>query len=561
MSRSPDYTAEALPGPDALEDVRVRLGNKTWHLWGRNGEAHEARLADNVPDAALPVLLGAGLGHCLRRLRKRGLPVAVVDREKPMDRATNLRARWEDDPGVLWLDRGTPDQVMARLSDWRAQNHGRTLTPVPLPLYLRLDREFYGFLAGELKGAADFWSRARYPKFRSVRPRVLFFDSDYFLCREILGALEQLEVPCRVLPLGDRETGSGRFIESLLEAVVDFKPDFILTVNHFGLDREGKLSGLLEELGLPLASWFVDNPHLILHEYAHPGTDNTVLFSFDAGNLDMLRAKGFPHVHYLPLATDPGRFRPGAGNDAPASWGGDVSFVGNSMAAPVADALKAASLPPGLKPDYQAVARDFGTSGVPEAIRFVERSHPAWFAAHRDLPTTENRLALESLLTWEATRQYRLDCVGRTLEFAPLIVGDAGWKDQLHADAPWRHLDRLDYYADLPRFYPQSRISFNCTSRQMVGAVNQRVFDVPACGGFVLTDYREQMEALFDLDREAVVYRTPGEIPDLIRALLKDEARRKSVTNAARKRILSEHTYAVRLARLLETVRSTFPAS
>eukprot|EP00828_Plagiopyla_frontata_P005647 TRINITY_DN12316_c0_g1_i1.p1 TRINITY_DN12316_c0_g1~~TRINITY_DN12316_c0_g1_i1.p1 ORF type:complete len:394 (+),score=133.14 TRINITY_DN12316_c0_g1_i1:96-1184(+) len=356
-------------------------------------------------------------------------------------------------------------------------------------------------------------------------------------------------------------TGSGRFIETLLEAVIDFKPDFVLTVNHFGLDREGKLSGLLEELGLPLASWFVDNPHLILHEYAHPGTDNTVLFSFDAGNLDMLRAKGFPQVHYLPLATDPGRFRPGKGNGTPPSWRGEVSFVGNSMPGPVADTLAKACLPSGLKPDYRPVARAFGASGVPEAIRFMEINHPAWFAAHQNLPTPENRLALESLLTWEATRQYRLDCVTRTLEFTPLIVGDAGWKDQLPSETQWRHLDRLDYYADLPRFYPQSKINFNCTSRQMIGAVNQRVFDVPACGGFVLTDYREQMEALFDLDREAVVYRTPEEIPGLIRALLEDESRRKRVVKAARKRILSEHTYAVRLTRLLEIVRATFSNS
>ena len=561
MTRPPDYTAEAVPGPDAPEDVRVRLGEKTWHLWGRNGVAHETRLADDVTEGALPVLLGAGLGHCLRLLTDRGLPVAVVDREDPIDRVTDLRARWKDDPAVLWLDRGTPEEIMARLNDWRAKHGNRTLVPVPLPLYLRLDREFYGFLAGELKGAADFWSRTRYPKFRSVRPRVLFIDSDYFLCREILGALEQLEVPCRVLPLEDTETGSGQFIEALLQAVIDFKPDFVLTVNHFGLDREGKLSGLLEELRLPLASWFVDNPHLILHEYAHPGADNTVLFSFDAGNLDMLRAKGFPHVHYLPLATDPTRFRPGAGGGAPNSWAADVSFVGSSMTKPVADSLAMAALPTGLTPDYRAVARSFGASGESEVLRFLKRNHPTWFAAHENLPAPENRLALESLLTWEATRQYRLGCVEQTLEFNPLIVGDQGWRDLLPAGEMWRHLSRLDYYGDLPRFYPLSKINFNCTSRQMIGAVNQRVFDVPACGGLVLTDYREQMEALFDLDREAVVYRTLEEIPGLIRELLEDEPRREMIAGNARKRILAEHTYGIRLARLLETMRQTFSDS
>ena len=231
------------------------------------------------------------------------------------------------------------------------------------------------------------------------------------------------------------------------------------------------------------------------------------------------------------------------------------------MTKPVADSLAMAALPTGLTPDYRAVARSFGASGESEVLRFLKRSHPAWFAAHENLPAPENRLALESLLTWEATRQYRLGCVEQTLEFNPLIVGDQGWRDLLPAGEMWRHLSRLDYYGDLPRFYPLSKINFNCTSRQMIGAVNQRVFDVPACGGFVLTDYREQMEALFDLDREAVVYRTPEEIPGLIRELLENEPRRKMIAGNARKRILAEHTYGIRLARLLETMRQTFSDS
>ena len=122
----------------------------------------------------------------------------------------------------------------------------------------------------------------------------------------------------------------------------------------------------------------------------------------------------------------------------------------------------------------------------------------------------------------------------------------------------WRSISHLDYYEDLPRFYPMSKINFNCTSRQMIGAVNQRVFDVPACGGFLLTDHRKQMENLFDPGTEAVVFREPDEIPALIREYMDDEKRRKTITAAARKRIKAEHTYDIRMQRLLDTMRQTF---
>ena len=46
----------------------------------------------------------------------------------------------------------------------------------------------------------------------------------------------------------------------------------------------------------------------------------------------------------------------------------------------------------------------------------------------------------------------------------------------------------LNYYKDLPLLYNACKINFNATSLQMKEAVNQRVFDVPACGAFLLTD-------------------------------------------------------------------------
>ncbi|WFS63738.1 DUF3880 domain-containing protein [Pseudodesulfovibrio thermohalotolerans] len=551
------YTAEPVLEDDALADLRIRTQGKTWHLWGRSGLKRESELARAVPDNGLPVLLGAGLGHCLNLLLERGLPVAVADRETELLALTGaLDGRAPE--SCLHIDAPNPARALDRLTAWRKEHGGRPLVPVVLPLYQRLDRAYYGALAQTLKEGAptDFWSMARYPKFRSSRPRTLFFDSDYFLCREIQAALLRLDIPCRPLRLDDRETGSSQFIEGLLKAVVDFRPDFVLTVNHFGLDREGKLAGLLDDLGLPLASWFVDNPHLILFDYTHPGADNTAIFTFDAGNLDDMRDKGFKHVHYLPLATDPHRFHPNAGSGRP-EWKAGISFVGSSMTGPVARSLTLADLPAPLAGEYEAVAAAFGDSGETSVERFLGAERPDWLNALHGLPVREQRLAAESLLTWEATRQYRLACVRATLPYAPLIVGDDGWAGLL-GNTGARLLPPLGYYEDLPRFYPCADINFNCTSRQMKGAVNQRVFDVPACGGFLLTDHREQMEDLFDLDREAAVYRRVEDIPDMVERFAADETSRKDIARAALRRILAEHTYENRLKKLLSIMRDTF---
>ena len=554
------YAAEPVIRDDSLADVRICINGKTWHLWGRAGIERETSLAADVPQDTLPVLIGSGLGRCLEELLERGLPVAVVDREAPLLALTKAREIARGRTDVLWVDDPDPETAFHHIAQWSQELGDRALHPVVMPLYPRLDREYYATLTETVRaaGRTDFWALARYPKFRSQDPKILFFDSSYFLCDEIHAGLDRLGVSHHTIHLDDLETGSNEFIETLLKAVIDFRPDFALTVNHFGLDREGKLAGLLDDLGLPLASWFVDNPHLILFDYTHPGTDNTVLFTFDADNLDQLREKGFANVHHLPLATDPERFGAGATIAGNPDWACDVSFVGNSMMDPVAHSLARSGLPSRLITEYEDVARAFGASGENRVDRFLARHRPDWHKAVAGLDTRENRLACESLLTWEATRQYRLACVRQTLPFSPLIVGDPGWNPLLPRDGSWRYLSPLDYYADLPRFYPLSKVNFNCTSRQMPGAVNQRVFDVPACGGFLITDHREQMENLFDLDTEAAVYRDPEEIPRLIEYFLRNPEHKDSISRHARKRILVEHTYAHRLTRLLEVMRRTF---
>lgn len=168
------------------------------------------------------------------------------------------------------------------------------------------------------------------------------------------------------------------------------------------------------------------------------------------------------------------------------------------------------------------------------------------------------RLAYETYITWLATCLYRRECIARTLPYNPLIVGDKGWTELYKNFSGWRYHRELGYYDDLPAFYPASEINFNCTSRQMKGAVNQRVFDVPCCGAFLLTDRREGIEELFEPGTEVVCYETMDQIPELIERYLADPAARQRVAEAARTRILREHTYDHRMVRLMEFMQQAF---
>jgi len=88
--------------------------------------------------------------------------------------------------------------------------------------------------------------------------------------------------------------------------------------------------------------------------------------------------------------------------------------------------------------------------------------------------------------------------------------------------------------------------------------VNQRVFDCPAAGGFLLTDAQGDIEDLFDPGNEVAAYRSWEECRDLLRFYRARPDARLEIVRAARRRVLSEHTYAHRLDRIVSQVHETF---
>ncbi|WP_428564161.1 MAG: glycosyltransferase family protein [Solidesulfovibrio sp. DCME] len=558
----PPYAATPVTGDDgAVRDVRVTDGQgRQWHLAGRGGPAAEAaRAATALEAGGMPVFCGAGLGAGIAAARTLWAgPIFVCDRLETVRAASGVEARLATDAGIHFLADADPEAVVGRVTAAARQAGFAPLAVITDPAAARLDPQWCRAVREGLAGYAALRERLAGRRFAGAPPRVLLLRRPYFLYREIEAALARLAVPYRAVDTGLGPTGQGGVVAGILAAVADFQPDMALTVNHLGLDREGRLTGLLADIGLPLASWFVDSPRLILHDYGGVVSPLVMVFSYDADSLPELRASGFSHAAWLPLATDPDRFKPLADPGAPHPWRARASFVGASMVAQAAEALARLEPYPALARELPRAAAAFVASPEKSARHFLA-ADPGCAGPLAALPTAEARLDAELALTWEATRRYRLACVRGLAPFSPLLVGDAGWETALPGvGQAWRRLPGLDYYDELPGFYPRSAVNLNTTSLQMKGAVNQRVFDAPAAGAFVLTDAREQLAALFDPAREAAVYADPGEIPDMVRHYLARPGERARIVAAARARVLAEHTYDNRLARLLAAMKKAF---
>ena len=80
---------------------------------------------------------------------------------------------------------------------------------------------------------------------------------------------------------------------------------------------------------------------------------------------------------------------------------------------------------------------------------------------------------------------------------------------------------------------------------------NMRVFEFAAVGTPQVSDAKGDVARHFMPDREIVLYKCVGELKDLARTLLADDALRCRLATAARERALREHTWRHRLEELL----------
>jgi spore maturation protein CgeB len=80
-----------------------------------------------------------------------------------------------------------------------------------------------------------------------------------------------------------------------------------------------------------------------------------------------------------------------------------------------------------------------------------------------------------------------------------------------------------------------------------VSQIKARVFEVPGCGGFLLTDPAPALGQYLEIGREIDVYQDTTDLIERVRYWLENEAQRSAAARSARDRVLREHTYDHRL--------------
>ena len=533
-------TLHFFPAQSGNETARLDFPDgRCIHLHSSIQPEHEALSLRETPIwGETVILLGVGLGYQLDRIDfENAKRVILVDVHADLlEKAAQRLSQRINQLGCVLASQ--TDRLLRALRSVPQSTVQIVRHPPSVHAYPRIYSEVEKAIVQERQASRkSTYSRT------DLKKKVLLMKGRFFLETETAEALEQSPLTdLSILPYLEHAPGSPRE-SAFAELLEREQPDLILSIGFKGFDPEGRLFEMAERRGIPVAVWFLDDPRTGTLAFEKTMGNNVHAFVWDSAYVPWLQQRSFAHVSTLPLGASAAVFSQRESPKARIP----LSFVGSAftMNSPFMQKIKNSFLwDPSLQP-WVNTRVDALLAGQLNALTAAEGKMP--------FEDEKNRIWLANVIVHSATHYKRAHiCRALTDEGLHTIGDPEGWREILGTQATC--LPPVDYYNGLAEVYQNSEINLNITSCQMPTTVNQRLFDVPLAGGFLLTDPQADAFQLFEEGQEVVVYRSVEDAADKIRYYRARPRERASIAQKARQRVLGEHLVVHRMQHILNEV-------
>ena len=388
--------------------------------------------------------------------------------------------------------------------------------------------------------------------------KVLFLNWNGYGNRDIIDVFNRMsdegkDISLSVYPF-DAHTARDdwQFIDSFSQDIRKETPDFVFSYNYFPA-----VSVACQKEGIRYVSWVYDSPAVVLYSYTLINSCNSV-YLFDSQMYEDFASKGIKTVHYLPLAAPVSRYdRIELTKEERDTWGARISFVGGLY-------NDRGNFYDRIKDKISDYSRGY-VEGLMRAqmeidgLSIVESSliKPVLDDMVKALELRPNADGVESeeylysnyVLDRKITSMERSEILSMIGEKHPL---DLYTNDSSFAKAGVNNKGIIDYYDEMPKVFKASDINLNITLRSIQRGIPLRAMDIMGCGGFLLTNYQEDMLRFFDPGEDFVYYESRQDLMDKIEFYLEHEEERRRIAENGYSKVCSSHTLDQRLEEIID---------
>ncbi len=349
-------------------------------------------------------------------------------------------------------------------------------------------------------------------------------------------------------------------VEEISLTIRRFNPQVAFAINY-----TNGLAELFESHGVDLICWEADpaTDHLTP---ISTSSDHAYIFTYREANVEKFVKTGFKNVEHLPLASDTEKRLPTKlSNEEHDIYDAKLSFVGSSMTE------NAISLRKIFLSQYKTY-RDGSDDAVEEGNRLLEeilsvqrrnfsiyvipdlldKYFSGFISYLLKIPGAHD----PSILVGEiAAAEKRADYIANLGSLGIKIWGDDGWMSTEQYGV--KYMGSAGHNYEINKIYSASSINVDINRLYQMDIVPMRVFDIMACGGFVLAEYSKEIGNIFEIGKEVETYSTLDELVSKATYYLDHETEALEVAERGREEVRKNHKISTRVKHMLNAIHDS----
>jgi spore maturation protein CgeB len=390
--------------------------------------------------------------------------------------------------------------------------------------------------------------------------KILFLDWKSLGNEDIVSAAEYLNnngynIELGLYPFDNHiEDDDKEALETIKKDIKNEAPDFVMSFNYFPI-----VSKACNELGVKYAAWVYDNPAVRLFSYTLINNCNYV-FVFDSQMYETFAVQGFKNVYYLPMAAAVRRYDNLPENpEKDKRLSGKISFVGHlyteshnyfdRLEGKVSDYTKG-YLQGLMRSQMEIQGMNIIDKSIPESV-MKEMIDALGIKPGYDSVASYEYLYSNYVINRKITSLERCEILREIGEIYPVELYTSNTE---FGGKGINNHGEVDYYLSMPYVFKNSDINLNISLRSIQRGIPLRAMDIMGCGGFLLTNYQEDMLQFFVPGEDYVYYDSRADLMDKLDYYLTHEDERKAIAESGYRKVAADHTYEQRLLEIIDTV-------
>lgn len=342
----------------------------------------------------------------------------------------------------------------------------------------------------------------------------------------------------------------------IAERILQDAADIVFSFNYFPV-----IATAVYACRKKYVSWVYDSPAIHLYSMT-VFLETNHIFHFDSHEAERMQREGVPHVYYLPLAADTEAYdRIVPGEEHKRKYAAEVAMLGSLYSEKYGyfdkytrfdeyikgfldGVVNAQEQIHGVNFLEQTLTQDIMERLLKTVPLIAEKEDsydtPAWVFANYYL----------AMRVTEQERRRMLEKMAEHYDVALYTGSDARGLRNV------RNMGSVEYYREAPYAIKCAKIHLNVTLRSIQKGIPLRILDIMGCGGFVLSNYQEDLCSEFVPDEDFVYYESMEDAVEKAGYYLEHEDERRRVAENGYRKVKEYHNFKQKCCQILQMIQS-----